>query len=92
MPNTKCKRALRWRWLSDNIDDAHICTFHLHKNVGCISDKGGPLVLLSTQEQIGIASFGLECPKGLPDICTRVSAYTFWIHHVMQTQTDTIEV
>lgn len=84
MPNVKCMRALQWRrWLTSDIDDTHICAFHSNENVGCISDKGGPLILRSTQEQIGIASFGLECMKGMPDVYTRISVYYDWIHKTM---------
>ena len=49
--------------------------FHEH------GDSGGPLAV--HDRIVGIASLGLPCAMGVPDIFTRVSAYTSWIKEIM---------
>jgi trypsin len=72
----------RFRWIRKN-------NFWGKILVSIIS--GGPLVLTSTNEIVGITSFGADAKNGIalpfndcesaaPSVFTRVSSYIDWIH------------
>lgn len=55
----------------------------------CFGDSGGPLVCKENGHWVlrGLASFILSkmtCPRGLPNIYTRVSNYVDWINSFMK--------
>lgn len=59
------------------IQDTNICAFS-HAGQGiCAGDNGSPLVI--GRELVGIASFGVPCGTGVPDIYTQVFSYLGWI-------------
>lgn len=57
--------------------ESNICAFSRAGQGMCGGDNGGPLVV--GREIVGIASFGVACAAGVPDIFTRVSWYLQWI-------------
>ena len=55
----------------------------------CFGDSGGPLVCKENGHWVlrGLASFGISktaCPRGLPNMYTRVSNYVDWINSFMK--------
>jgi trypsin len=59
-----------------------LCAGHPIPNFdSCNGDSGGPLLDISTGEQVGIVSGGKGCgDPDFPGVYTRVSTYTSWIH------------
>ncbi|XP_077287638.1 chymotrypsin-2-like isoform X1 [Arctopsyche grandis] len=71
---TTCKFAYR---NIRELFDSQICTFNAIGQGTCHGDSGGPLVVGSSL--VGIASFGVPCAVGYPDVFTRTSSYIPWI-------------
>jgi trypsin len=62
-----------------------ICTwFPQNGRDSCNGDSGGPVMLLDTNIQVGIISFGEKCAShSKPSVNTRISAYSEWIQSVI---------
>ncbi|XP_050344645.1 chymotrypsin-2-like [Nymphalis io] len=72
--------------------DVEICTLHSAGQGMCNGDSGSPLVMSDLRQsdsgsplgtlklqQVGIVSWGLACAHGVPDVYTRISAYTHYL-------------
>jgi len=61
--------------------DSQLCTFTSAGEGSCYGDSGAPLVLDFYKDPVlvGIASFGIPCAAGYPDVFTRISAFVDWI-------------
>lgn len=80
----ECKKVYANQPLT-KVKKTNICARMLPHQVpqtACLGDSGGPLVLVKDDHYIviGIVSYGSErCHTKLPQIFTRVAAYTDWI-------------
>ncbi|XP_055626921.1 chymotrypsin-1-like [Toxorhynchites rutilus septentrionalis] len=72
--------ACREAYSPDNADHVYDNTICTSSPVGigiCSGDAGGPLMLGGRQQ--GIASWGVPCAVGYPDVFARVSSHRSWI-------------
>ncbi|XP_055707214.1 chymotrypsin-1-like [Phlebotomus papatasi] len=74
--NANCRDAI-----GDNSDfivyDHKICAGGVVGQGACIADSGGPLTVGNAA--IGIASWGIPCAIGFPDVYDRVASHRNWI-------------
>ncbi|XP_020779873.1 chymotrypsin-like protease CTRL-1 isoform X2 [Boleophthalmus pectinirostris] len=63
-----------------NITSNMLCAGELGKGV-CQGDSGGPLQCKQGSQfiQAGLASFGIPCALGIPEVFTRISEFQSWI-------------
>jgi len=75
MTNEECQKTFK-----STITEGMLCAAK-DETSACNGDSGGPLMLVNEPDvQVGIVSFGEEnCPKGGPNVFTRVSNYVEWI-------------
>lgn len=79
-----CDKSCIVRYMS-LFRDTNICAGELSGGVdSCDGDSGGPMVLSSTKELIGVVSWGYKCAKvGHPAVYTKLAAYMDWIKYVV---------
>lgn len=75
--NEDCKTKLKIYNYDRLIQNTNVCSLsHVGQGI-CRSDSGSSLT--NGHELIGIASFGVSCATGVPDVFTKVSQYSSWI-------------
>lgn len=72
-----CKESLDSFLKEKVIDVSHLCTVAESGEGSCYGDSGSPLTL--NGKLVGVASWGVPCLRGYPDVFTRVSFYHGWI-------------
>lgn len=75
--NANCKTLLTNAKFDKLIQNSNVCTLSQAGQGICRADSGGSLSV--GNELVGIASFGVSCATGVPDVFTRVSSYSSWI-------------
>lgn len=75
--NANCKTALAFNKYDNLIQNSNVCTLSQAGQGICRADSGSSLSV--GNELVGIASFGVSCATGVPDVFTRVSSYSTWI-------------
>lgn len=73
MPLSDCKSEMFMP-----VADTNLCTKPVRGEGLCDGDSGAPLVA-ENGLQIGIASWGIPCATGKPDIYTSIYAYRTWL-------------
>lgn len=79
--NEVCRSLLEFSGFAALVTNTNICALTQFGQGMCRGDSGSPLVV--GNEIIGIASFGVSCATGVPDVYTRVSEYADWIHTML---------
>lgn len=79
--NHQCEILMPEKYKS-SIDNTTLC-LHTYPGFGnCNGDFGGGLKIKG--ELVGVATWVTECPRGHPDVFTRISEFTLWIDEAMQ--------
>lgn len=78
--NEQCKTALAYNNYSSMVLLTNVCALSTWGQGMCRGDSGSPLT--NGNELVGIASFGVSCATGVPDVYTRLSSYITWINTV----------
>ncbi|CAD0200432.1 unnamed protein product [Chrysodeixis includens] len=69
-----CEFAMRY---TREITREMFCTFTKYGEGSCHGDSGSPLI--KGDELVGVASWGIPCAVGFPDVHTRIAPYIRWI-------------
>lgn len=72
-----------WLDMRKNLIDGGICALTKKGEGICYGDSGGPLVTRTPhgfEILIGVASWGLDCGNGYPDVFTNVFQHLDFIH------------
>lgn len=77
LTNSDC-RARSTSSIASMIQPSNLCTLTRAGQGACTGDAGSPLVM--NGRLIGIASWGVLCAQGKPDVFVRVSSYSRFIH------------
>lgn len=77
VPAARCTTALASAGLGQFLRRTNICTNAGEGHGMCNGDLGSPLNV--GDRLVGIASFGVTCATGVPDVYTRVFSYVAWI-------------
>lgn len=80
--NENCRQRLLFNNYASLVQTTNICTLLQYGQGMCRADSGSPLAI--GNEIVGIASFGVSCATGVPDVYTRVSSYKYWIDATKQ--------
>lgn len=85
--NERCTSLLAFNNFAYLLEPTNVCALSQFGQGMCRGDSGSPLAI--GHQVVGIASFGVSCATGAPDVYTRVSEYASWIvdtqqqHHVI---------
>lgn len=75
--NEDCRNGLRNSGYENYVLSTNLCTLAQSGQGICRADSGSPLAI--NNELIGVASFGVSCATGVPDVYTRVQSFSDWI-------------
>lgn len=75
--NANCREGLRSSGYESYVLPTNVCALTQAGQGICRADSGSPLAV--DNELIGVASFGVSCATGVPDVFTRVHPYSDWI-------------
>lgn len=75
--NEQCKTLLTPIKYDKLIQNSNVCTLSQAGQGICRADSGSSLTV--GNECVGIASFGVSCATGVPDVFTNVYSYSSWI-------------
>ncbi|XP_055388952.1 collagenase-like [Condylostylus longicornis] len=67
-----------------DVTNEALCTRVITGGNVCLSDIGGPLVILDPEgwKLVGIASYTLDCDSSYPAVFSRITSYLYWISEV----------